>query len=965
MWIVRFCLVQIISEVEWCSYPTDSDLAGHQRGLVSNSIRLRQIVLESHKGVGLRGEYVSHGGDLETDENWVLDDVQLDRIESMHRGFLYQHLYAVGCLLNLMSVKHGLVAVERNEDIEIIADTGTSFVQVKTRKRPIRHSDIEATLIRFSDLRAKHTGASASPARFAIVSNAEPGSDLKKRLVSSRWPNDVVFSSPRHHGNVHALAPPPWPSLGEAFHWCVAAASQLAFQSLPPETLVWKLAARVQFAASGGDPDRRDHQFRRNELPGLFEFVVQQLQEFPSIPNDYRPQPGEPGFSMGHRVQLITGFSGAGKTIWSAWQAQHTTCEVAYFDVGDLAGSALASSVARELAARFLSGKGTGAAQIPARAGIDALRHVSHAIDLPEPPIVVVDNIHRVDPQHTRELVEACPTVRFVLIGQPRPQQRLLESLLELTAEELPGWDDDTVAAVFAANRATISPTAARGWRQITSGLPLYVRNAAQLCEKLYQGDAARFLSTVQQDEHSVDLSQEAVLKLVIRHLTPRERAVLAALSLTNLKLSKSEVCSLIAALPNAPKKNTSTLRTLNRKGLVQVFSDGARKLHDALHLPARGLLDEFTEPEQLALKCRLRDLLFAALRTERDITRLGAWLRLLAPTGRVDILVDMASSEMFHELGDPADLKGVLINAANNAGGDIQLEFWALDSVVFWELQEDHHVSNLKPFLTRLENLVEKEGFDARQRATVVMKRMVVAGMRLDRVTVDRTFAHASRLCENDPQMLRIAKYNYATALFRGNYVQEAFHISKKLYEEYFDLLELDVSDVIGASLIQMSALFPKNGLRGKQDDIKHLADCLDLVARCRRALGQHPQFAGIHAVKFYQLSDSYRSQMRAAQDVADDFIGMGDPAYALEIMESCVKPLLKHLQFDAHMVDVRGQYAVILAYNGRYKDAFAELEAIEPYLPYLSPDGQEAVKRQRIIVKNVAATRPGLIRP
>ena len=515
------------------------------------------------------------------------------------------------------------------------------------------------------------------------------------------------------------------------------------------------------------------------------------------------------------------------------------------------------------------------------------------------------------------------------------------------------------MAAVFDAHGATISPGTARGWRKITSGLPLYVRNAAQLCKKLYQGDAGKFLSIVQRSNHSVDLSQETVLQLVIEHLSPQERAVLAVLSLTTIKLSESETLSLISALQDPPRDIVSTLRALNRKGLVQVFSDGARKVHDALHLPARGLLGEFTETEQLTLKCRLRDLLFEALSKERDITRLGAWLRLLAPTGRVDILVDVASSEMFHELGDPADLKEVLINVANNAGCDIQLEFWALDSLVFWELQEDHHVSKLERYLTRLEVLVETEGFSTRQRAAVIMKRMIVAGTVLDRVTVEKTYANTLRLCENDPQVLRIAKYNYATALFRARDFENALHVTEKLCNEHLGLLEIDFAEILGASPTQMRALFPKGELLGKQDDIKHLGDCLDLVARCHRALGRNPGIAGIHAVKFYQLSDSYRSQLRAAQDVADDFIGMKDPVYALEIMEKCVKPLLQHFQLDGHMVDVRGQYAVILAYNGRYDDAFAEIEAIESYIRYLPPKWQEAVKRQREMVERMADTQ------
>lgn len=37
----------------------------------------------------------------------VLDSAQLVRIEAVHRGFLYQHLYAVGCLL--LAQKAGLI----------------------------------------------------------------------------------------------------------------------------------------------------------------------------------------------------------------------------------------------------------------------------------------------------------------------------------------------------------------------------------------------------------------------------------------------------------------------------------------------------------------------------------------------------------------------------------------------------------------------------------------------------------------------------------------------------------------------------------------------------------------------------------------------------------------------------------------------------------------------------------------
>ena len=47
----------------------------------------------------------------------MLDVLQIKRIEAVHGGFLYQHLYAVGCLLLAASAGASAVAVERDECI--------------------------------------------------------------------------------------------------------------------------------------------------------------------------------------------------------------------------------------------------------------------------------------------------------------------------------------------------------------------------------------------------------------------------------------------------------------------------------------------------------------------------------------------------------------------------------------------------------------------------------------------------------------------------------------------------------------------------------------------------------------------------------------------------------------------------------------------------------------------------------
>jgi hypothetical protein len=82
-----------------------------------------------------------------------LDSAQEVRIAAVHRGFLYQHLYAAACLLNAAPLVATVVVVERDEDIEIVTSTARIYIQVKTRAHPIMPSDIAQALERFERLR--------------------------------------------------------------------------------------------------------------------------------------------------------------------------------------------------------------------------------------------------------------------------------------------------------------------------------------------------------------------------------------------------------------------------------------------------------------------------------------------------------------------------------------------------------------------------------------------------------------------------------------------------------------------------------------------------------------------------------------------------------------------------------------------------------------------------------------------
>jgi hypothetical protein len=54
------------------------------------------------------------GGDEKSTPD-VLDVTQLIRIEAVHRGFLYQHLYTVGCLLLAQAAAVDVVMVELDD----------------------------------------------------------------------------------------------------------------------------------------------------------------------------------------------------------------------------------------------------------------------------------------------------------------------------------------------------------------------------------------------------------------------------------------------------------------------------------------------------------------------------------------------------------------------------------------------------------------------------------------------------------------------------------------------------------------------------------------------------------------------------------------------------------------------------------------------------------------------------------
>jgi len=412
----------------------------------------------------------------------VLDQAQLKRIEAVHRGFLYQHLYAAACLLLGASAGAIKIVVEADEDIEIAFSDRHVYLQIKTRSEPVGDSDIADAMERFQRIREEYTlGRRTRNATFAIVANVPPGPKLLQRVAGSGWPSDVALIFPGHT-NADTALPEPWRDIPTALVECAKIAATLPFSKLAPETLILKLAAAVA-AASAGIPPRVEHTFNISENSELFEQIAIQLHEIPAPPPVYRAQADEPDLLVSAPVRLIVGFSGSGKTSWIAEAALHTTSDLVYFDVGDASGSAIALPLARELAGRFF-GKGgqLGEILLPGATGTEMLRVLSHKLKAESiEPILIVDNAHRASPEHLVAIIRASPNVRYVLLAQPGPSVNELETSLTIQGETLSGWTADTVAAEASDAGCRVHPQSAQKLLDLTAGLPLYIQNASRI----------------------------------------------------------------------------------------------------------------------------------------------------------------------------------------------------------------------------------------------------------------------------------------------------------------------------------------------------------------------------------------------------------------------------------------------------------------------------------------------------
>lgn len=875
----------------------------------------------------------------------LLDPAQLVRIESVHRGYLYQHLYAVGCLFLAQASGVDEVLVELDEDVELSTNSGRVYVQIKTRSRPLMPGDAADALERFEQIRHEHVaGGRAGKPEFVIVANTPLGATLQADVDENKIPSDMLYLHPELKAQRPVYLPPAWATVEDAARWCTEQAEKLNFSLLSPSALTWKMAGLVMLASAAGNGNSR-HVFRTSELPDLFEQLIIQLQDFPTPPDSYRPQQNEPSLTSEERVRIICGLSGAGKTTWAAHAALHSPEPCAYYDVGDLPGPAIASSIVRELASKYSKRDPEGVRQIllPGASGYEAIRAFDRFMEQAEAPLlVVIDNAHRIPVANLRDLLNATRYISFILLCQPHENVRELEAVMRLRRETLQGWDLDTVARVANGAGAFGSAQALEELRTYSGGLPLYVDSAIAVAVSEYGGNVEALCTDLGQRANIVETAQEVILARVYDGYDQVTQDALAVVSLADTGLTHEEVVRLLSATLKLSKGGAaSAIRKIQTTGTVEVFGAKTLKLHDAVRALGLRHLELMGEPVITAALVALKDLLIESMEKNRDTSRFSLLTRIFIRLNDVMTLIGLAGEELFYEMGLSVDITSTLKQALDEGGLSPHQAFWALDGLVF-SLMREGRFDEVADSLLTMEQLLNEHGFEFREQVAWAMRKILFAADRGREDEVTQAVEYATpKIPDADNQ--RVFDYNHAIALWKLKRHKEAEALCKKVVDEYFEILGLTPKEVMGKNPDVLWKVIKRPP--DVHEHIKHLADALELYARVREAQGLHAPFQRIHSMKFFQMVEGYESVVRVGQDLADMFVGIKDFEGAKEVMEQHVLPVVAQAGLIGRMVQVRSQYAVILAWCGDHPGAVAEIKRLDPYL-----DGLEDWQKQEL---------------
>lgn len=152
---------------------------------------------------------------------------------------------------------------------------------------------------------------------------------------------------------------------------------------------------------------------------------------------------------------------------------------------------------------------------------------------------------------------------------------------------------------------------------------------------------------------------------------------------------------------------------------------------------------------------------------------------------------------------------------------------------------------------INAMAKLIEVNKFGDAERLAEAMKRMNVAAAEGDGDAVLDLIASITATLPDSPAHLRIFRYNAANALYFLGIFDVTISETAELSEEYFDLLGIRATDL---DFRNPDKIWPLLTLTETlTDDLKHLADNLDLYAKAMNASGRDAGRARLNAMKMY----------------------------------------------------------------------------------------------------------------
>jgi hypothetical protein len=427
---------------------------------------------------------------------------------------------------------------------------------------------------------------------------------------------------------------------------------------------------------------------------------------------------------------------------------------------------------------------------------------------------------------------------------------------------------------------------------------------------------------------------------------------------LVDVPISQPEAVSILRSACAFDEQAVAALfRKLRMTGALQIFGVDQFKVHDAMRLLGRAHLESLGTEACRKAQTAIRDMLFSQLPEQRSPPRVSLLLRMFVTLDEVKPLVEMATDEIFHELGYMAEITAFLERLAASGTASATDRFWALDGLVFAQFKQGDQAA-LDERLTLMERLVAEHNLGASERLAVAMKRMNFFAKAGNVEGAQAAMDAVMAAIPDRPEYLRIARYNFAHALFSLGANESCLEITSQLIPEYYGLLGLTLGQVTGNNPDKIFPLLKRG--EDHTDDLKHLADTLELQAMALNRLGRMSGLARIHAMKFYSMAHALDSFVRVGQDLADEFVSRADYAGALDVFERNLLPTILGMKMVSRIIPVRSQYAVVLAYSGNFAAAEAEMARLAPYEGGLEEEARAELQRQRRLIARLKLEAP-----